>query len=360
MELREEREEREIRVFDLFISLCQRWRSLLICLIIGAVVLGAYGWYKSGGSAPASTEPVDTSKKEAVWEDVLGPDAMGEVDQLYEATQEYTRLLDELNSISDANEKLESFKNITTAQNNISATKSRFTDDQKAYLAYLMGDTDIIPGNEDTYDHKANVESEEEASSGRHISKKYIVVGALLGLILAAIVIIIKYIATATVKTADEVEENLNLQILGRFDGSNKFYDKRKTALDRWLRRVKQKNKRKLSYDESVEMVSAKVQIAANKQDLKKVCIAVDSNVELEKVQNKDFLDAIVAKIGRTPEILVLNNILGRSDALHDMAGADGVILVLQTENSRFNDIQSERTLCEGYGLNVLGAVVVE
>lgn len=360
MELREEREEREIRVFDLFISLCQRWRSLLICLIIGAVVLGAYGWYKSGGSAPASTVPADQAKQEAAWEDVLGPDAMEEVDQLYIATQEYTRLLEELNSITDVNDKLENFKNITTAQNNISATKSRFTDDQKAYLAYLMGDTDIIPGNEDTYDHKANVESEEEAASGRHISKKYIVVGALLGLILAAIVIIIKYIATATVKTADEAEENLNLQILGHFDGSNKFYDKRKTALDRWLRRVKQKNKRKLSYAESVEMVSAKIQIAAKKQDLKKVCIAVDSNVELEKVQSKDFLDAIVAKIGGTPEMLVLNNILGRSDALHDMAGADGVILVLQTENSRFNDVQSERILCEGYGLNVLGAVVVE
>ena len=359
MELREEREEREIRVFDLFISLCQRWRSLLICLIIGAVVLGAYGWYKSGSGTPgAPSSPMEITDED--WSAVLGPDAMNDVQQLYSSIQEYDKLMQEQSHVTDLSEKLENMEHITAIQNNVSATRARFTDDQKAYLAFLMGDTSIIPGNEDTYDHKANAQSAQEAAGGRHISKKYVVVGALLGLILAAIVIIIKYIATATLKTAGETEENLNLQILGRFDGSDNFYDKRKTALDRWLRRVKQKNKQKLSYEESVEMVSAKIQIAAKKQDLQKVCVAVDSNVKLEKVQNKEFLNEIIAKIGGMPETVILNNILGRSDALHDMAGADAVVLVLQVENSRFTDAQYERKLCEGYGLHVLGAIVVE
>ena len=359
MELREEREEREIRVFDLFISLCQRWRSLLICLIIGAVVLGAYGWYKSGSGTPgAPSSQAEITDED--WSKVLGPDAMNDVKQLYSSIQEYDKLMQEQSHVTDLSEKLENMEHITAIQNNVSATRARFTDDQKAYLAFLMGDTNIIPGNEDTYDHKANAQSAQEAAGGRHSSKKYVVVGALLGLILAAIVIIIKYIATATLKTAGETEENLSLQILGRFDGSNKFYDKRRTALDRWLRKVKQKNKQKLSYEESVEMVSAKIQIAAKKQNLQKVCIAVDSNVELEKVQKKEFLDEIIAKTGGTPEVIVLNNILGRSDALHDMAGADAVVLVLQVENSRFADAQYERKLCENYGLHVLGTIVVE
>lgn len=358
MELREEREEREIRIFDLFISLCQRWRSLLICLIIGAVVLGAYGWYKSGGSGGdnGASNPVDPS----AWEEVLGPDAKTDVDQLYLTIQEYDKLIQENDSVDDLSQKLENMKNITSIQNNISSTRSRFDDNQKAYLAYLMGDTDIIPGNEDTYDHQANVQKDEASAGGRHISKKYVVVGALLGLILAAIVIIIKYIATSTIKTAAETEENLGLAILGRFDGSDKFYDKRRTALDRWLRKLKQKNKQKLSYEDSVEMVAAKIQIAAKKQDLKKVCIAVDSNVAMDKVQHKEFLEDVISKIGSEPEVLVLNNILGRSDALHDMAGADAVALVIQTENSRFTDVQYERLLCEGFGVPVLGTIVVE
>ena len=79
-----------------------------------------------------------------------------------------------------------------------------------------------------------------------------------------------------------------------------------------------------------------------------------------ETLKNKEFLNDIIAKIGGAPEAIVLNNILGRSDALHDMAGADAVVLVLQTENSRFTDAQYERVLCEGYGVPVLGTIVVE
>ena len=46
---------RTIHIRDLFITICQRWRSLLICLVIGAIVLGAYGWWKSGDET--STTP---------------------------------------------------------------------------------------------------------------------------------------------------------------------------------------------------------------------------------------------------------------------------------------------------------------
>lgn len=358
MELREERVEREIRVFDLFISLCQRWRSLLICLVIGAVVLGAYGWYKSGGSADSSdaAEPVDPT----AWEEVLGPDAMSDVQQLYASIQEYDRLMQEQNTETDLGKKLENMEHITAIQNNISATRSRFDDNQKAYLAYLMGDEDIVPGNESTYDHQENVKKGEEAAEGRHISKKYIVVGALLGLILAAIVIIIKYIATTTIKAAGEVEDNLGLQILGRFDGSTKFYDKRRTALDRWLRRVKQKNKQKLSYEDSVDVVAEKIRLTSSKQDFHKVCVAVDANVQMEKLQKKEFLEDIAAKTGTEPELKILKNILGNSDALREIGDADAALLVLQTESSRFADIHYGRLLCESNGVPVLGAIVVE
>ena len=52
--------ERTIRIRDLFITLCQRWRSLVICLIVGAIVLGVYGWWKNGN------EVISTSEQAAV------------------------------------------------------------------------------------------------------------------------------------------------------------------------------------------------------------------------------------------------------------------------------------------------------
>ena len=355
MEIREERKEREVRVFDLFISVLQRWRSLLICLIIGAVVLGAYGWLKSGSSSNA-VEPVPT---DVSWEDFLGPDEMNEVDQLYVAIQQYEALAAE-NASADFGKKLTNMEQLTAIQNNISFIRSRFSEEQKAYLAALQGDTSIVPGDESTYNHKENVKNEESKASGRHFSPKYLLIGAILGLILAAIIIIIKYIATSTIKTAQEAEENLNLQILARTPGSSKFYDKRKTGLDRWLRRVKQKNKQKLSEEENEELVAAKLRIAAEKQDLKQVCFVIDSNVDLERMQCRDFFTEIASKTGEAPKAVVLDNILGSPGALKKMAENDGAVIVFQTETTRFNDVQYERILCEGSGVVVLGTVIIE
>ena len=79
------RAEREIRIFDLFISLCQRWRSLLICLIIGAVVLGAYGWFKNSGTGDAASPETaeDHARIISAWETVLGADDINAVDRLF-------------------------------------------------------------------------------------------------------------------------------------------------------------------------------------------------------------------------------------------------------------------------------------
>ena len=58
--------ERTIRIRDLFITICQRWRSLIVCLIIGAVVFGAFGWWRSGG------ETINTPEQAAELGESLG------------------------------------------------------------------------------------------------------------------------------------------------------------------------------------------------------------------------------------------------------------------------------------------------
>ena len=289
MEIKEERKEREIRVFDLFISLCQRWRSLLICLVIGAVVLGAYGWYKSAPATPP--EPQTAAEEEKAWEEILGPDEIKAVEQVLDSMKEYEALRKELDSFTEMEKKIENLSRLTNIQNSIASVRGFLSEDQKGYLAYLQGDESIIPGDKDSYDR--STKKEEEEYTGRHISKKWIVVGAFLGFLIAALLIIIKYVASTTVKTAGETEENLGMPVIGRFDGSSKFYAKRKTALDRWLRRVKQKNKQRPDCAESIDLVTTRLQIAAEKDNMKKVCLVVDPNVDLERMQNNDFLNEI-------------------------------------------------------------------
>ena len=39
-------EEREINLKHLFFTLCKKWKQIIICAIIGAIILGAYGYYE--------------------------------------------------------------------------------------------------------------------------------------------------------------------------------------------------------------------------------------------------------------------------------------------------------------------------
>ena len=51
--------ERTVRLRDLVITICQRWRVLIICFIIGAVVLGAIGWLKGKNDAITTPEKAE-------------------------------------------------------------------------------------------------------------------------------------------------------------------------------------------------------------------------------------------------------------------------------------------------------------
>ena len=48
------------------------------------------------------------------------------------------------------------------------------------------------------------------------------------------------------------------------------------------------------------------------------------------------------------------------ADALKDMAKMDGAVLVEQIEVSTDKDIHDECLLCSKYGINIIGAIVLE
>ena len=192
--------------------------------------------------------------------------------------------------------------------------------------------------------------------TSRHISKKYILAGAFLGLILAAIVIIIKYIASGTIKTDKEIEEDFGIQVLGRFDANDPFYQKRKTKLDKWLRSLRNRKTDKIPYDEMVNLVVTKISIEAEKRNLQQIALIVDGKV----TGNTDFVEAVMQKVGEKPGIQVISNILERSGAIAGASNMDGAVLISQIGKTRFDDIRSICVLCANYKINVIGSIVLD
>ena len=234
-------------------------------------------------------------------------------------------------------------KRISELTEQIENIEKGITDkDEEKYLKYLVG---------------KEMNPEKAAKGGeRHISLKFIIVGAFLGVILAALAIIIKYIVSGSVKTGREFEEDLGLQQLGWFDGKKKFYQKRKTGLDKWLRSLRNRKADKVAYDDMVDLVATKIRIEAEKRDLHQICMIVDGSVD----GNTDFMDAVLQKAGPESGISVIRNILEQSGDLAGLSDMDGAILIGQTERTRFEDVRSICALCANYHVDVIGSIVLD
>lgn len=472
--------ERTIYIRDLFITVCQRWRSLLVCFVIGAIVIGAYGWWKSGENGALTSEQAEAlglslgKGRKAVIESYASDinesteqivrqgqynssAAIMKIDPLHVSVHElkyyvdmenydgisrsavlqsYILIMQDIFFERKINAVIEDGKGLSQSEfyeiPNLTkidkqdldngfltfqiyyepGQEESSIDELKAAMrtaegivqdeqgdhsmkligesSYVYADMDIVTiqennlkrindltdridkikkavtnASEEKYLNYLLMEYENDPSvpgstvvvkSSRHISKKYILIGAVLGVILAAIIIIIKYIASNSIKTVQEIENRFDLQILGRFEGSIPFYKKRNTKFDKWLRNKKNKNNSQMFAEEMAGIVATKVQIEAEKNDLHSICLAVDSKV----TGDTDYLKLIMEKLGDGLTVKVTQNLLERADELKGMSGMDGVILVEQIEQSGYDDLKNVYYLCQNYHVNVIGSIILE
>ena len=473
-------QERTIRIRDLFITICQRWRSLVVCFVIGAIVFGAYGWIKSGNDAISTPEQAAEivtslgSKRagviESYAEDIkdstdqmirqgkynkdarimkldpfhlyvhelkyyisgdtewgisannsamvqayvskLQSDFLGQklkavieeeagekqrefyesptlikVDEINQASGIVIFLLyfeegEETEAVSQLKEKMRTAKGSVQADlgehtlsligessyeyadmdilhiqeansqrindltERIEKVKKQVTDEEELkYLNYLIAHSDDETSGADTF-----------IQTPRYISKKYILIGAILGMILAVIVIIIKYVASNSIKNAKELEIDFGLQVLGTLEGEQSFYQKRRTKLDKWLRNKKNETNGRISDEEMIDLISTKIKIEAKKADLHQICLAVDMNASYKTA----LLENLIDKIGDSPSVIIIRNIQEQPDGLEDLSEMDGIVLVEQIEQSGYDDLKKICALCCNYQVNVIGSIVLD
>ena len=326
--------EKEISLYDMLLYICQRWRALLIWLVVGAVVLGVYGWYKSDKDVVT----VDTD-----WTTILTASEIEDV----EAGYEYWKEFQELNNKQPSENQEE-----TLIQENEWGVLVDKIDARTKLKSYINGFSE----EQTKYFELLKIRENNTTSLvtvKRSVSIKYILLGAVLGLIIAAVVIAVKYAVTKTVKTVDDLENGYGFQILGVFDADNEFDKKHKTRFDKAIKRARNKNKKKLSLEENLALTATKIQLAAEKANIKNICVVMnieDENGIIEKLINK-FDDKL--------KTVIIKNILAKADALQNMSEMEGAILLEQLELSVDKDIHDECMLCIKYGINIIGTIIL-
>ncbi len=250
-------------------------------------------------------------------------------DDILSAKQGY---VSNLNTIFTAINNLS--KNMTTAQ-------TSYYNALVAQYMYDGSDDEIVTPVPDT-----GSASEESISNVKiSLDKKSAAVGILAGIIIVALIEVLKYIYTAQIKRAEDMDYTFGVKVFG-------VQSLEKKGLDKLLEKAFCTRALGYSNEERLSMISAGIAISAEKNDIKSLYItgSVSDDALAKKVAEglKGKLSSV--EFGRS--------ILVDPESLEKMSKCDAVVLIERTHDSRCDEIKNELDICKTSGVKVLGSVV--
>ena len=225
-------DEMEIDLLDLAYMLLDKWHYLLVCLLIGAVLLNAYAFFFIEPTYESTSKlyVVSASDDSVVnLSDLnLGTSLTADYEELMLSYPVLNRVIDKLNldMTSDQLKKLYSLNNPSDTrilQITATTTDPQFSMDLAETMAeeavsYLPETMSTLAPNIAQHaklaDHKAGPSY-----------MKYTMIGAILGLILMAGVLIVQYLMDDTIHTAEDMEKYFGLVPLTTIPESTQVID---------------------------------------------------------------------------------------------------------------------------------------
>lgn len=235
--------------------------------------------------------------------------------------------------------------------------KSSMTDGQKNYYNALIDDYENkTEAHEESDITITEEEKEAPVVTMRYFNIKYIILGAFLGFVLAACYILFPYVFGNKLQVSYEVSDNFGITLLGII-GNGDRKKKLLGIIDQKIYNFFRKDNKQISFEENIQMIGTKINIANEKENLRKIFITgtvETSEINIIKNQIADLISnkQIDVKIG--------DSILKDGQALKKLSETDGVILVEKTGDSILDDIYTEIELCKNYDVFVIGTVVLE
>lgn len=232
----------------------------------------------------------------------------------------------------------------------IAAAKAGFSEDQKQYYALLMKEN----GLEDITDvEQDDVEEEQPVTASPAVSKKYVVLGAVLFAFVYAVILCMGYIFNSRIRVNDELQDLYGIPQIGLVVKDSK----KKLFLDKWISNLRHYGKREFTAEQSMELAFAALKIAAVKNGLNNVCL-LGCNLSAGADKVCEGLKDALEKEGIT--VTILNNVLYDAEAMEKLGTAKGAVLVEKAGSTLYNEITGELELLKRQEIVVLGGITVE
>lgn len=238
--------------------------------------------------------------------------------------------------------------NIADLQTKIANAKADFTGEQAQYYELL---TWKASEQETQIEQKPG--AEEISVPAPAVSKKYVLLGAILFAFVYAAVLCLVYIFNTKVRVSDELQRLYNISQIGLVVRESK----RKLLLDRWADSLRNYGKRKFSAEQSLELAFAAVKIATVKNGVNNICL-MGCNMSAGADKVCESLKTALEK--EKINVTVLDNVLYDAEAMEQMNAMQGAVLVEKAGSTLYNEVTSELELLKRQDITVLGGIIVE
>lgn len=220
--------------------------------------------------------------------------------------------------------KNDRFGNLMTYNDRTTSYEGLLSDKQKESAQKIVSAQKENDELEDSNETGKTAKKDETPKAS--ISKKYLVVGAFLGLVLAVVIIVLRYMFDPTIKTSKDLQ---------MFYGTNFIGD--------------------VAQADGALLAASKIINMCSNRQIKKVLIAGKMATENE-ASIKEVVDAVEKK-GIVADII--GDILTDADAVQTLEAKSNVVLVEAVRKSKYEDFNQEKALCESLDAQLLGYIAI-
>lgn len=237
--------------------------------------------------------------------------------------------------------------NINNIENQILVLNNEITSDLN-----MMSEAQVKAVNEYLQRTEDDVQNQPQVPV---ISKRYIIVGLGMGIVIIGIFYTLQFVLSAFVKEERDFDRYFNIRILGVIVEEQK---KKKlfSSIDDFIERKKSSYSKIINYEDNISLCIIKLLFICQSNDISQLII---TGTSLKNI-SEDILNKIKDKLKQNNIDICMYDNLGDVGQIENILKHRNVLLIEKMGEVKYVDIEQELTLFEECQINVRGIIVVK
>lgn len=244
---------------------------------------------------------------------------------------------------------------LANSQNSVASLLKSYRD-QISTLTSTMTEEQLKVVDSELAEERADATEEETpepvAVSAPVLSKKYIVLGLVMGIFLAALYLVCVAVLSNKLQQAEELVRFYKLRQFGVLTQG-----KGAKGITGFLLRIKYRNQKMLSADASIQLAISNIELYCKNEGITKLFL---TGSEIERVDRATITKIVEGLSAKGIQTVYGENICYDAAAMREASEAGHVVLVEITDVSIYQEIEKELRMLKDWNVDVAGCVGVE